>query len=645
MYKIFLCFRYLTRKWIAFFAVAAVMLCTAMVLVVISVMGGFLDMVKERSRGLLADLIVDNYSLQGFPYYQEFIDQITTEMPDLIVAATPIVYNYGTLRFGDGITKPVYLVGTRLRESFDTNEFRESLYYEKYYPGTTSLAEQKQPTFGFDEDLNPLLPPDLEASLVAGRIADAAHAEQTGEEPDPAFIFERERGRHFLGPGLYDSPVFSAVYRLERIGRDLDDFAEELTLQLLQPPAQRDLEFSRAQLPSFQKDVARVRERIRPADLPEAVLEPLTQLEKSIDEFSAALDKNDAEWMTRLLDLMLASVQYQISELGELLGPGYVGREMPGVIIGRDMIGKPLEGSEYRRYYSRGERVIITMLPFTRKGSISPSGPISKAMRYVDDSRYGIYEIDSRNVYFDFEMAQKWLGMDSQKLDEKLGGGYSPPRATQIQIKLVADADLNEARDRVNAAWFELTRRLEQSPPQGMTDDDLMLMSNCSVETWEQRQGQYVAAVEKEKVLVTILFAIISVVAVFLVGVIFYMIVQQKTRDIGIVKSLGGTSIGVAAIFVGYGFLVGVVGAFLGLLSGTVFVRYINEIQDALADWNPELRVWSRETYIFDTIPNRVDPNEAAVIVIVAILASIVGSLVPAYRASRVWPVESLRYE
>lgn len=645
MYKVFLCFRYLTRKWIAFFAVAAVMLCTAMVLVVISVMGGFLDMVKERTRGLLADLIVDNYSLQGFPHYQEFIDQITTDMPDRVEAATPIVYNYGTLRFGDGITKPVYLVGTRLQESFHTNEFRESLYYEKYYPGTTSFAEQKQPAFGFDEDLNPLLPPDLEASLEAGRNADAARAEQTGEEPDPAFIFAREHGRHFRGPGLYDSPVFSAVYWLERIGSDLDAFAEELSLQLLQPPPQRDLESSRVQLPSFRKDVARVRERIQPAALPEAVLEPLAQLEKSIDEFPAALDKNDAEWMTRLLDLMLASVQYQLSELSELLGPGYVGRELPGVIIGRDMIGKPLEGSEYQRYYSRGERVFITMVPFTRKGSIAPSGPISKAMRYVDDSRYGIYEIDSRNVYFDFEMAQKWLGMGSQKLDEELGGGYSPPRATQIQIKLVADADLNEARDLIEAAWFEFTRRIEQTRPQGTTDDDLMLMSNCAVETWKQRQRQYISAVEKEKVLVTILFAIISVVAVFLVGVIFYMIVQQKTRDIGIIKSLGGTSSGVAAIFVGYGFLVGVVGAFLGLLSGTVFVRYINEIQDKLAEWNPELRVWSRETYIFDTIPNRVDPNEAAVIVIVAILASILGSLIPAYRASRVWPVESLRYE
>jgi len=77
MYKLFLCLRYLRKRRIAFFAIAAVWLCTAMVLIVVSVMGGFLDMVKARSRGLLGDLIMENGALQGFPFYQEFIDQST----------------------------------------------------------------------------------------------------------------------------------------------------------------------------------------------------------------------------------------------------------------------------------------------------------------------------------------------------------------------------------------------------------------------------------------------------------------------------------------------------------------------------------------------------------------------------------------
>jgi ABC-type lipoprotein release transport system permease subunit len=76
MYKLFLALRYLRKKLIALFAVGSVTLCVFMVLVVISVMGGFLEMVKERSRGLLSDIVVDNGSLQGFPYYEEFVTHL-----------------------------------------------------------------------------------------------------------------------------------------------------------------------------------------------------------------------------------------------------------------------------------------------------------------------------------------------------------------------------------------------------------------------------------------------------------------------------------------------------------------------------------------------------------------------------------------
>ena len=79
MYKLFLCLRYLRRRRIAFFAVAAVCLCVAMVLIVFSVMDGFLQMVRDRSRGMLGDLIMENGALQGFPFYQEFIDEITND--------------------------------------------------------------------------------------------------------------------------------------------------------------------------------------------------------------------------------------------------------------------------------------------------------------------------------------------------------------------------------------------------------------------------------------------------------------------------------------------------------------------------------------------------------------------------------------
>ncbi len=56
-------------------------------------------------------------------------------------------------------------------------------------------------------------------------------------------------------------------------------------------------------------------------------------------------------------------------------------------------------------------------------------------------------------------------------------------------------------------------------------------------------------------------------------------------------------------------------------------------------------QVWNREVYAFDEIPNTVDSREAAVIVTAAILASIIGAIIPAIRAARMNPVEALRYE
>jgi lipoprotein-releasing system permease protein len=171
------------------------------------------------------------------------------------------------------------------------------------------------------------------------------------------------------------------------------------------------------------------------------------------------------------------------------------------------------------------------------------------------------------------------------------------------------------------------------------------LLRRVTIRTWEEKQERFIAAVEKEKVLVTTLFGVISVVAVFLVGVIFYMIVQEKTRDIGIIRSVGATAFGVAQIFLAYGAAVGFVGGAMGVTLGAVFVRYINEFQDFLASISDRAVVWSPEVYAFDKIPNTVQPSDVIVIYVVAIIASMFGSVVAAYRASRVWPVEALRYE
>ena len=149
---------------------------------------------------------------------------------------------------------------------------------------------------------------------------------------------------------------------------------------------------------------------------------------------------------------------------------------------------------------------------------------------------------------------------------------------------------------------------------------------------------------ENEKLLTVVLFSIISVVAIFLIFCIFYMVVAEKTKDIGIIKSVGATAGGVAGIFLGYGLAIGLVGAGLGLLASYLIVKYINEIHHWLGK-RLGVQVWNPEVYLFDKIPNTMNPREVTVIVSIAIVASVVGALVPALRAARMNPVEALRWE
>jgi len=523
MYKLFLSLRYLRKRLIAVFAVASVALCVFMVLVVISVMGGFLEMVKERSRGLLSDIVVDNATLQGFPYYQEFIDKLRTDEPDLVVKATPVIYNYAVLRVRTTkYTKPVRVVGIRLEDYEQVNDFASSLYYDQYYPGTTSLGLQRQPLSGFDSRGNRRLPPEFEAARQRWLEGD----------PDPEEVAD------------YQARPFSPL------------------------PGPR----------VFQ------------------------------DTFGP---------------------------------PTYAGgeeEELYGIVVGTDVINERTETGEYVRHYPLGSEMLLTVLPVTSEGAFSGEGSVTLSLRYADDSRTRVYEIDNICVYVDFDMVQRVLRMDPQ---ERIEGGFAPARASQVLVRLADGADAGRARARISELWEEFRGSLRVDP----FSDDARLLDFVSVETWEERQRPFIQAVEKEKVLVTILFAIVSVVAIVLIGCIFYMVVEKKTRDIGIIKSLGASSGGVAAIFILYGAAVGVVGSILGTVGGWLFVRRINEIQDALARLNPNLRVWSPDVYTFDRIPNEVDSVEAAAIVAIAIVASMLGALIPALLAARVWPVDALRYE
>ncbi len=544
MYKLFLTLRYLFSRRIAYFAIAAVTLCTAMVLIVMSVMGGFLTQIKLKARGMLGDVIVDNRRYSGFPLYGEFIEEVSKW--EEVVRATPVIYTFGLIRFSrTGQDGTVRIVGIHLNETYEVNGFHDGLYYERFYPGTTTLGEQRQPVMRMD--------------ISAGRdLPDGRFMPELVLPPDYAKALEtaRERARK-NGKTLIDPDTW-------------DDQENVLRRQIEQP-----------QIPGY-----------------------------------FAVDDQPS---------------------------GYRGDPNPGLIIGRDIIAIRESDGRYKRSYSRGTPVSLTLWASSMSGNIDPI-PIKQPFRYADDSRTGIYDIDSQHVYCDFELLQKLLQMnagprvDPDDPDKVIG--TVPARCSQIQMKIKPGVNAEALCRKLEDAY----RRLALDDRFDLSDYERMLVEDVEAMTWEQSQAHIIAPVEKERQLVTILFAIISLVAVALVLCILYMIVLQKTRDIGIVKAVGGSSAGVAAIFVCYGLAVGIVGATVGSVLGCTFVWKINEVQDWLIRVFG-FRVWDLKVYSFDRIPSEVDPADLIAVVLFAVCSATIGSLAAAWRAGNMQPVEALRFE
>ena len=197
---------------------------------------------------------------------------------------------------------------------------------------------------------------------------------------------------------------------------------------------------------------------------------------------------------------------------------------------------------------------------------------------------------------------------------------------TAIQLKLHPGADLNAVRDRLRAKF----------PPQQYP--------YFRIQTWMDMQGPLLAAVQLETTILNILLFLIIAVAGFGILATFFMIVVEKTRDIGILKSLGAPSTGVMSIFLSYGLSLGLVGSGVGMILGLVFVAHINEVADVL-EMATGREVFDPTVYYFQEIPAITEPFTVAMVVVGATLIAVLASVLPAIRAARLHPVEALRYE
>jgi lipoprotein-releasing system permease protein len=315
-----------------------------------------------------------------------------------------------------------------------------------------------------------------------------------------------------------------------------------------------------------------------------------------------------------------------------------------GMIVGVGVVGihKDREGNWSDREGIYSAWANLTVVPISAETvSVDMSGKVDQPYWIIDDSRTQIWQYDSNSVYVPFENLQRNLLMDAREETDPDTGRVTriPARTREIHVAAKPGVHL-----------YDLKARVQQIVNAVVAERGIEIRYPIKVETWEESQATFIAAIEKEKALVTFLFGMISIVAIFLIFCIFYMIVVEKTKDIGIIKSVGATDTGVAGIFLGYGLAIGIVGAGLGLLFGYLIVHNINEIHGWMGTITEKLlrervQIWNPEVYAFDTIPNTMDPTEVGVILVVAMISAVLGALVPAVRAARMQPVEALRWE
>ncbi|MEM7203786.1 MAG: FtsX-like permease family protein [Planctomycetota bacterium] len=164
------------------------------------------------------------------------------------------------------------------------------------------------------------------------------------------------------------------------------------------------------------------------------------------------------------------------------------------------------------------------------------------------------------------------------------------------------------------------------------------------VRTWDQLHAQFLAAVEHQRSLMKLVLIVIMVVAAFLMFATLSMMVTEKTHDIGILSAMGAARSGILRVFLFCGLSITAVGTGLGIVAGCLSSVYLDSFNRWLrATFDVDL--FPPRIYHLDRVPYDLDPAWIAQVAAMALILGLVVSGLPAWRAARHDPVESLRHE
>ena len=252
----------------------------------------------------------------------------------------------------------------------------------------------------------------------------------------------------------------------------------------------------------------------------------------------------------------------------------------------------------------------MTITLIAPKGEVTPFGSTPRIKTYSVSGTFnvGMSEYDQTFIFMPLAEAQLFFGMEGS--------------VSGILVMV-------NSPDQI-AAWREPLR---------------VAAGNAGISDWQQMNSSLFGALQVERNVMFLILTLIILVAALNIISGLIMLVKDKGGDIAILRTMGATSGSVMRVFIIAGASIGVVGTLVGLLLGVLFCNNIEGIRQLLIQITGNENIFDPTIYFLSQIPAEVDPWEVAAVVAMSLGLSFLATLFPSWRASRLDPVEALRYE